>query len=48
MRPIQIWVADTRSADFASEAHRQSIAVAASRHADDDQAFVDALSLDDE
>jgi hypothetical protein len=47
MRPIQIWVADVRSPDFAAEAHRQATAVAASAHAADDQAFIDAISLDD-
>lgn len=47
MRPIQMWVADVRTAEFASEAHGQSIAVATSEHADDDQAFVDALGIDD-
>ena len=46
MRPIQIWVADTRTPEFAAEAHRQSAAVAASEHAADDQAFIDALSFD--
>jgi hypothetical protein len=44
MRPIQIWVPDVRSAEFATEAHRQSEAVAASAFARDDQAFIDALS----
>ncbi|MEM9607823.1 MAG: antitoxin MazE family protein [Actinomycetota bacterium] len=48
LRPVQIWVPDTRVAGFAEEAHRQSEAVAASRRADDDQAFIDALSLDEE
>ena len=47
MRPIQIWVADVRSPGFAAEAHRQAAAVAASKHATDDQAFIDALSFDD-
>ncbi len=47
MRPIQLWVADVRAPDFAAEAHRQSVAIAASEHAADDQAFIDALSLDD-
>lgn len=46
MRPIQIWVADTRTSEFAAEAHRQSAAVAASEHAADDQAYIDALSFD--
>ena len=44
LRPIQIWVPDVRSPAFRSEAHRQSVAIAASRQANDDQAFIDALS----
>jgi DNA-binding LacI/PurR family transcriptional regulator len=47
MRPIQLWVADVRAPGFTAEAHRQAAAVAASDHAADDQAFIDALSLDD-
>ena len=43
-RPIQIWVPDVRSAGFRSEAHRQSLAVANSAMAADDQAFVDAVA----
>ena len=48
LRPVQIWVPDVRSPAFAAEAHRQSAAVAASAHAADDQAFIDALSSDEE
>lgn len=48
LRPVQIWVPDVRSPEFAAEAHRQSAAVAASAIADDDQAFIDAISLDDD
>jgi hypothetical protein len=44
LRPIQIWVPDVRSPAFRAAAHRQSLAVAASSHAQDDQAFVDAVS----
>ena len=44
LRPIQIWVPDVRSASFRAEAHRQSAAVAATRHARSDQAFIDAIS----
>ncbi len=44
LRPIQIWVPDTRSAEFAAEAHRQSRLVAESPYAAEDQAFVDAIS----
>jgi hypothetical protein len=44
LRPVQIWVADVRSSAFARAAHRQSLAVAKSPHAENDQAFVDAIS----
>ena len=44
LRPIQIWVPDVRSAVFRAEAHRQSLAISASPHAPDDQAFIDAVS----
>ena len=44
LRPIQIWVPDVHSPEFAAEAHRQSLAVARSPHAAEDQAFVDAIS----
>ena len=44
LRPIQIWAPDVRSPSFRSEAHRQSAAVAASAHANQDQAFIDAIS----
>jgi Protein of unknown function (DUF3018) len=44
LRPIQIWVPDVRAPRFRAEAHRQSLAVAASAHAKDDQAFIDAVS----
>jgi len=44
LRPIQIWVPDVRSPAFKAEAHRQSLAVARSPHAKEDQAFVDAIS----
>lgn len=44
LRPIQVWVPDVRAPGFRSEAHRQSMAVAASRMADTDQAFIDAVS----
>ncbi len=44
LRPIQIWGPDTRSASFRDEAHRQSLAVARSEGAGDEQSFVDAIS----
>ena len=43
-RPIQIWVPDVRSPAFRKEAHGQSAAIAASDHARDDQAFIDAAT----
>ena len=47
LRPIQIWVPDMRASSFKPEAHRQSLAVAASALARDDQAFIDAVSIID-
>ena len=44
LRPIQIWVPDVRARAFRAQAHRQSLAVAASAHAREDQAFIDAIS----
>ena len=44
LRPIQIWVPDVNSPEFKAEAHRQSLAVAQSPHAKEDQEFVDAIS----
>jgi hypothetical protein len=44
LHPIQIWVPDVRAPGFRSEAHRQSLAVAASAHANEDQAFIDVIS----
>ncbi len=44
LRPIQIWVPDVRSPAFTAEAHRQSLAVAKSLRAAEDQGFIDAVS----
>jgi Protein of unknown function (DUF3018) len=44
LRPVQIWVPDVRSKAFARAAHRQTLAVASSSHAKEDQEFVDAIS----
>jgi len=44
LRPIQIWVPDVRSADLGEQAHRQSLAVATSATAEEDLAFVEAVS----
>lgn len=47
LRPIQIWVPDTRTAHFAQEAHNQSLVIAQSEHESADQAFIDAISAAD-
>jgi hypothetical protein len=44
LRPIQIWVPDTRSRSFARQAHRQSALVGSDRSERDAQDFVDAIS----
>jgi hypothetical protein len=44
LRPIQLWVPDVRSPEFAAEAHRQSLAIANGKHEAEDQAFIDAIS----
>ena len=46
LRPVQMWVPDTRSPAFRKEARRQMKAIAASAGEADDQAFVDAISGD--
>ena len=45
LRPIQIWVPDTRQPEFLAEAARQSALLSHSPLAGDDQAFVDAISV---
>ena len=44
LRPIEIWVPDVRASSFKPEAHRQSLDVARSARAREDQAFMDAAS----
>lgn len=48
LRPVQIWVPDVRSSQFAAEAHRQSAMVASSPEALGDQEFIEAISADEE
>ncbi|MDQ3692762.1 MAG: antitoxin MazE family protein [Chloroflexota bacterium] len=43
-RPIQTLLPDVRSSAFREEARRQSLAVANSLWAEEDQAFIDAIS----
>lgn len=44
LRPLQLWVPDTRSPAFATEARRQAETARRSGFAEDDQAFIDGLS----
>jgi Protein of unknown function (DUF3018) len=44
LKPVQFWLPDIRSRRFKLEAHRQSMAVAGSRHARGDQTFIDAIT----
>jgi hypothetical protein len=44
LRPVQIWVPDVRARSFVRAARQQSKAVAASRRAKSDQAFIDAIA----
>ena len=46
LRPVQFWVPDVRSADFAVEAGRQAALVAAADASADDMDFVEAVSED--
>lgn len=48
LRPIQIWVPDVRTRTFKAQAHRQSLAIARSDDEREDQAFIDAVSDQDE
>ncbi|MFM9973126.1 MAG: antitoxin MazE family protein [Beijerinckiaceae bacterium] len=45
LRPVQLWVIDTRAPGFAEEARRQALAIANSPSAAEDQAWVDAVSI---
>ena len=44
LRPIQIWVPDMASPKLAKQARRQSLAVARSSYAGEDQGFIDAVT----
>lgn len=48
LRPLQVWVPDTRRKGFAAEAARQASAIAESRFAHEDQAFIDAVTAEPE
>ncbi len=44
LRPVQIWVPDTRTENFALEAHKQSLAVSISSRESEDQAFIESIT----
>jgi DNA-binding LacI/PurR family transcriptional regulator len=44
LRPVQIWVPDMDSPEFIAEARRQSLVIANSPHAAEDQAFINDIS----
>ena len=44
-RPVQIWVPDVRTQQFAAEARRQALLVAEADRLGDDQEFVEAVSV---
>lgn len=45
-RPVQIWVPDVRTHQFAAEARRQALLVATADERTDDQDFIEAISAD--
>ena len=45
LRPIQIWVPDVRSPEFARQAHIESLIIANSPLEQEDQEFVDSISV---
>lgn len=44
-RPVQVWVPDVRTEQFAAEAHRQAALVASADRGGDDQDFIEAVSV---
>jgi hypothetical protein len=45
LRPVQFWLPDVNSPEFIAEAHRQSLAIANSPTEEEDQAFIDSISI---
>jgi hypothetical protein len=45
LKLVQFWLPDTSSPEFKAEAHRQSLAVANTPHAKDDQEFIDSITI---
>jgi len=45
-RPVQVWLPDVRTEEFAREARRQAALIARNDHETDDQDFIEAVSVD--
>lgn len=45
LRQVRIWIPDLDEQTFRKEAHRQSVLVADSPHAKEDQDFIDAIAI---
>jgi Protein of unknown function (DUF3018) len=45
LRPVRIWIPDLDERTFREAAHCQSLAVANSPHAKEDQEFIDAITI---
>lgn len=45
LKLVQFWLPDVSSPEFKAEAHRQSLAVANTPHARDDQEFIDSITI---
>ena len=46
LRPVQLWVPDVRTEQFAAEAQRQSALIASTDARTDDLAFVESITVD--
>jgi hypothetical protein len=46
LRPVQIWVPDTRAPGFKEEAHRQCLAVNEADHRDNTMEFLESIEDD--
>jgi hypothetical protein len=45
LKLVQFWLPDVNSPEFKAEAHRQSLAVANTPHAKDDQEFINSITI---
>jgi hypothetical protein len=45
LKPVQFWLPDANSPEFIAEAHRTSVLLAQSPTEEEDQAFIEAISI---